>query len=325
MVPVSPDTTARILEDLVSDPKLARAQERWLLERDATTVTREDALRVHTKEYVDRLWDPTSREYVVMEGYELRAPDGSYHRYDPNRGRIPLGRLVDQLLDVAGGTIQVLRAALDYGRAFYLAGGMHHAMADQPGGFCIINDIVIAARALQASATIESAWIIDTDAHKGDGTAALTHGDTSITTLSVHMAEGWPLDQPAVRPDGTRNPSFTPSDIDVPIASGEEGRYIPRLEEALEALDEFPRPDVAVVVYGADPYEHDGLPSAGLLRLPLETMGVRDRLILDFLTARDIPTAYLRSGGYGERAWEPVAQFVAQFLHETLGHQTLGE
>ena len=71
---------------------------------------------------------------------------------------------------------------------------MHHAQRAYGDGFCIVNDIVIAIRKLQAEGLVRTAWVIDIDAHKGDGTAAITLGDDSIITLSIHMAQGWPLD-----------------------------------------------------------------------------------------------------------------------------------
>jgi hypothetical protein len=76
----------------------------------------------------------------------------------------------------------------------------------------MINDIVIAARKMQAEKGIEKIWVIDTDAHKGDGTAAITAGDDTIVTLSVHMASGWPLDGPQTLSNGTDNPALIPSD-----------------------------------------------------------------------------------------------------------------
>ena len=85
----------------------------------------------------------------------------------------------------------------------------------------LLNDIVIAIRKLQAENRIKTAWVIDIDAHKGDGTAALTADDPSIVTLSIHMGRGWPLDGPSHDAAGRINPSFIPSDIDIPVFAGE--------------------------------------------------------------------------------------------------------
>jgi acetoin utilization deacetylase AcuC-like enzyme len=191
---------------------------------------------------------------------------------------------------------------------------MHHAHLDQGKGFCLLNDIVIALRKLQHAGEIETAWVIDVDAHKGDGTAALTQTDPSIITLSVHLANGWPLDGPRILADGSANPSFAPSDIDIPVASGEEGSYVQRLEAGLKALDELSSPDLALVVSGADPFELDELESASGLALSLEQLLDRDLLIARFLQERSIPQACLMSGGYGPQTWRVYAQFLEKIL-----------
>jgi len=170
---------------------------------------------------------------------------------------------------------------------------------------------VIAARKLQAENLVRRIWIIDVDAHKGDGTAALTAGDSTIRTLSIHMAAGWPLDgTPAPEDNRGTNPVLIPSDIDIPIQPGEEAEYLPRLAKGLSQLAEFERAELAIVVCGADPYEKDELPSARYLNLSLAGMLQRDRLVYRFLKAHDLPGAYLMAGGYGEHAWRVYAQFL---------------
>jgi acetoin utilization deacetylase AcuC-like enzyme len=178
---------------------------------------------------------------------------------------------------------------------------------------------VAALRRLQAEARIRNAWVIDVDAHKGDGTAALTAGDDSIATLSIHMAAGWPLDQPQHGPDGQMNPSFIPSTIDIPIAAGEEPVYNSRLKEGLEQLAGTGPPDLALVVCGADPYELDELPSTAGLRLSLEQLLERDQLVYSFLKTRGIPGAWVMAGGYGRNSWRVYTQFLEWALLERLG------
>ena len=226
--------------------------------------------------------------------------DGNDHRYQPGLAARPLAELFDRILIRGGGeTLQCCRRALESGFCFYFGGGMHHAQKDYGAGFCVVNDLVVALRRLQAETRIRSAWVIDVDAHKGDGTAALTAGDDSITTLSIHMAAGWPLDQPERGADGRPNPSFIPSTIDIPIAAGEEPVYTRRLGEGLERLSGAGRPDLALVVCGADPYELDELPSTAGLRLSLAQLLERDQLVYSFLKTRGIPGAWVMAGGYG--------------------------
>jgi acetoin utilization deacetylase AcuC-like enzyme len=195
---------------------------------------------------------------------------------------------------------------------------MHHAQHDYGNGFCLLNDIVIGLRKLQAEHIIRKAWVIDVDAHKGDGTAALTQGDDTIHTLSIHMARGWPLDGAPQDDEGRPNPSFIASDIDIPIEAGEDALYNDRLRSGLQHLARLSTPDLAVVVSGADPYAGDTLPSTQGLRLSQAQLLERDRIIYRFLKTRRIPQAALMAGGYGPEVWRIYAGFLAWVLRDRL-------
>lgn len=317
LIPVAPGKADRILEALREDPILGPREREWHLERDDSTMGREDLLRAHTQRYVTELYSDRL-EAAILRAYELLDASGRPHRYDPARATRPLSELLDGALENAAGTCQCCREAMRFGFCFYLGGGSHHAHADFGHGFCPINDSVVALRRLQSEAVVRRAWIIDVDAHKGDGTAAITSGDSSIVTLSVHMARGWPLDGQERDGEGRLNPSFIPSDIDVAIEAGEEPRYLPRLAAALQRLASGPRPDLALVLAGADAYEKDELPSTQLLRLSAAQMLERDRMIYAFLQERKIPAAFLMAGGYGAQAWEVYPRFLAPVLSARL-------
>ena len=177
---------------------------------------------------------------------------------------------------------------------------------------------MIAIRKLQADKRIKTAWVIDVDAHKGDGTAALTADVPSIVTFSIHMGRGWPLDGPYGTPYGELNPSFIPSDIDIWFFVGEDHLYLVKLEEGLRELAARPRPDIAVIVSGADPYKMDELPSTADLRLTIEQIFARDWTVYQFLKQRMIPRAYLMAGGYGEHSWEVYTRFLQWALMDYL-------
>jgi len=293
-------------------------------------ITKEDLLRVHSKDYVDRLFSPDGVEKEVIKAYELVKPDGSFDRWDPKKLTRPLKDFFTQSLITAGGTYTCCLTALERqkeagqaGFAFFLGGGNHHAQKNSGNGFCIINDMVIALRRLQAENRVRAAWIVDTDAHKGDGTAALTWGDSSIRTLSIHMERGWPLDAPDYDPKAVYdpsvsadfNPSFTPNDIDIGIPEGREADYVPRLAEGLSRLEGLlPKPDIAIVVGGVDPYEKDELPSTKLLQLTKDELLERDLLVYNFLQERRIPAAWITAGGYGARSWEIYVNFLEKVL-----------
>jgi acetoin utilization deacetylase AcuC-like enzyme len=314
-IPIAPDATERALETLRGEPRIAPLLEAALTPRGDAQVGREDLERVHSAEYVSRLYSHRLRRELERT-YELVESDGSYHRYDPDRAERPLEELFDFVLDTVAGSTECCRIARRGGHCFYLGGGMHHGKSDTGDGFCLVNDVVLAARSVQAEGIADRIWIIDLDVHKGDGTAELTAGDETIRTLSIHMATGWPLDRPQRLADGSLHPSHIPSDIDIPLGEGEEDAYVPSLAAGLEELDALGRPDLAVVLYGADPYEKDELPSSGGIKLTLSQMLERDVLVYRFLAERGIPRAYLKSGGYGIHAADPLTQFLRWYLLE---------
>ncbi len=312
-IPIRNSRTTATFDALMNHPQLGRTVAQWHRRQATERLDREDLLRVHSPEYVETLYS-SRLESAITSTYELIAADGGYHRYAPDKATRPLAELFDRTLHKAAGSAQCARLALEHGFCFYFSGGMHHAHADHGGGFCLINDLVIAARKMQAEGRADRIWIIDVDAHKGDGTAAITAGDDSITTLSVHMADGWPLDGPPVLEDGSPNPSFVPSDIDIPVAAGEEPYYLERLEQGLEKLERFPRADLAIVECGADPWEEDELPSTAPLKLSLPQLMERDQVIYGFLKERGIPNASLMAGGYGDKVWQVFAQYLIWVL-----------
>jgi acetoin utilization deacetylase AcuC-like enzyme len=316
-IPVSDSRVSKTFDKLRSHRILGERIHEWHINKVEEKISRTDLLRVHSKGFVETLYSD-QLEAEIIRAYELIDSEGQYHRYNPAKASMPLTDLFERILNKISGTLRCCRVALEKGFCFYFGGGMHHAQKDHGNGFCLLNDIAIAIRKLQAEKVIKQAWIIDVDAHKGDGTAALTEGDDSVTTLSIHMAKGWPLDEEKYDSGGKLNPSFIPSDIDIPIAAGDEHLYVTRLKEGLRILDTQPTADIAVVVAGADPYEKDELPSARLLQLSLEQLQERDLLIYDFLQNKSIPSAYLMAGGYGDSAWEVYAQFLEWALLDNL-------
>jgi acetoin utilization deacetylase AcuC-like enzyme len=309
LIPIRDSRATKTFDALCADSHLGPHRDLWHRDRISETLNKEDLLRVHSPEYVARLYSDRLRDEIIST-FELIDSNGRYYRYAPEQASRPLEELFARIRIKVAGSIQCARLAVAHGFCFYFSGGMHHAHYDHGSGFCLINDIVITARKLQAEGVVRRIWIIDVDAHKGDGTAALTADDASITTLSIHMAHGWPLDGLPVLPDGSANPCFTPSDIDIPVAKGEDPLYLERLAQGLAQLESLGEPDLAIVVSGADPYEKDELPSTEGLNLTLDQMLARDRLIYRFLRKLQIPAAYLMAGGYGDHVWEVYARFL---------------
>ena len=316
-IPVLASRAVTTFEFLKSHPKLGPLIDRWHIPKIEEHISKEDLLRVHASEYVEKLYS-TGLEQEIIRTFELIDDQGRCYRYDPAKASLPLTRLFDRALSTVASTAQCCRTALIKNFCFAFRGGMHHGQKDFGNGFCLLNDIVIAIRKLQAEKRIQTAWVIDTDAHKGDGTAALTHEDDTIATLSIHMGHGWPLEGERYDPSGALNPSFIDSNIDIPVERGADHFYIARLQEGLNRLQRFAQPDLAVVVSGADPFELDELPSTQDLKLTLAQLMERDRLVYLSLKERGIPAAFVMAGGYGENSWKVDAQFLEWALLDVL-------
>jgi len=313
-IPVHDTRAKKTLEELRKHPDIGPRLDGLLTNKCMEIISLEDIARAHSEAYVHSLYSE-KREQLLVEAYELLDAEGNYNRYDPSLAKKPLTAIFDVQLERVAGSLQAMRTALTEGACFHFAGGFHHAHAAFGHGFCFVNDIVIGIRRLQHEQAVHRVWVIDTDAHKGDGTAAITVSDPSIATLSIHMAKGWPLDYPEFDQAGRRHPSFTPSTVDIPIEEGQEMDYCGMLARGLDVLNQsLPKPDLAVIVYGADPYEYDELESARPLKLSLARLKQRDKLVYRFLNDAHIPAAYLMAGGYGPRAWEVYYQFLEWVL-----------
>ena len=200
--------------------------------------------------------------------------------------------MVERSRRSVGATIAAARAALLDGVAANLAGGTHHASADKGGGYCVFNDIAVAARLMQAEwhrtrRSLLRVAVIDLDVHQGNGTAAIFRDDPTVFTLSMHGARNFPFRK-------------EPSDLDVDLPDGcIDAPYLQALDDALAELwrrhDAGP-PGLIFYLAGADPHEGDRL---GRLKLSAAGLAERDRRVLTAACERRIPVAISMGGGYG--------------------------
>ncbi|MGE4556367.1 MAG: histone deacetylase [Desulfovibrionaceae bacterium] len=302
---------SRVIRALLARKEFAKSRRQWLYDGPWPQVGREDLLRAHDAAFVDEFLSDAP-ERILVQAYELEDEAGNPRRFDPDKAERPLRDLVPRAMAQTEGTLQACRLALAAGFAYYLGGGMHHAGRAQCWGFCPVNDVVVAARRLQAEGAVRRVWIVDTDAHRSDGSAEILLGDPTILNLSIHMAAGWPLDGPLFDADGRLARCRYPTTVDIPIQEGGEEMYCEALSRGLALLEtlSLQPPDLAVVVAGGDPWEQDGLESSKLLRLTQEQMLARDLLVYDFLSDRGIPQAWLMAGGYGAESWKIPYQFL---------------
>ncbi|MGV2334807.1 MAG UNVERIFIED_CONTAM: histone deacetylase [Planctomycetaceae bacterium] len=101
-------------------------------------------------------------------------------------------QMVERCRRSTGATIAASKSALEDGVAVNLAGGTHHAFTDRGGGYCVFNDVAVAARTMQQEGRIRSALVLDGDVHQGDGTAGIFAEDPSVRTFSLHAAKAYP-------------------------------------------------------------------------------------------------------------------------------------
>jgi acetoin utilization deacetylase AcuC-like enzyme len=195
-----------------------------------------------------------------------------------------------------GATVAAVRAALQTGVAASLAGGTHHAYADKGGGFCVFNDVAVAARLAQAewqrhNRSPLKVAVIDLDVHQGNGTAHIFQNDDSVFTLSLHGDKNFPFRKEA-------------SDLDVALPDGcNDADYLAALAQALLALSQRFEPGLVLYLAGADPYQGDRL---GRLALTQDGLEARDRRVFDWCHQRRIPVAFVMAGGYGRQIEETV-------------------
>lgn len=192
--------------------------------------------------------------------------------------------MVERSRRSAGATIGACRAAVIDGVAANLAGGTHHAYRDHGSGFCVFNDVAIAARMLQRETNRSlNVAVIDLDVHQGDGTASIFQHDSSVFTLSLHGERNYPFRKQQ-------------SDLDVPLPDGcDDDAYLAKLSSALSQLTKAFKPGFVIYLAGADPLESDRL---GRLKLTRSGMRERDAMVMHFAQARGLPLAIVMAGGY---------------------------
>jgi len=195
-------------------------------------------------------------------------------------------KMVERSRRSAGATVAACKTSLTEGVSVNLAGGTHHAYRDMGSGFCVFNDSVIAARALQKEMNPKlKVAIIDLDVHQGNGTASILQNDHSIFTLSIHGENNFPFKKEV-------------SDLDYGLPDEcDDQAYLQALTHCLDELDSRFKPDCLIFLAGADPHVDDRL---GRLNISSEGMRLRDETVLGFALERNLPIALSMAGGYGK-------------------------
>lgn len=233
------------------------------------TVVREEAiLRAHDADYWQRL------DALTLTPREVRRTGFAMSR-----------ELVNREVTIAQGTLACTDYALQYGIAMNIAGGTHHAFTNRGEGFCLLNDMAIAAHHLLHTGGAHKILIIDLDVHQGNGTAEIFGNEPRVFTFSMHGEHNYPLVKET-------------SDRDVGLPDGADDRfYLATLDRELNTiLDRF-EPDFIFYQSGVDILDTDALGRLGVSR---EGCRQRDRMVLESARRNRVPVVVSMGGGYSK-------------------------
>ena len=191
--------------------------------------------------------------------------------------------LIEREFIITQGTIDCSVAALANGIALNVAGGTHHAFADRGEGFCILNDMCVAANYLLDHNYCKKIMIVDLDVHQGNGTAKIMENNPDVFTFSMHGATNYPFRKEK-------------SDLDIGLADGTNGElYLSILEDTLPKLMRLVKPDLVFYLSGVDILETDKF---GKLKVSLAECNRRDEFVLSSCKKNKIPVVVALGGGY---------------------------
>lgn len=229
-------------------------------------LTADEVKQVHGDEYVEQLMTGT------LAANKMRRIGFPWSE-----------ELMQRTLTSAAGTVLAAMKAIEHGVAIHLSGGYHHAHKDFGSGFCLLNDLVLAAHFALQRENIDKVLIIDSDVHQGDGTATLCQDRDDIITLSFHCDKNFP----ARKPD---------SDLDLPLTRGtDDESFLTTFKQVVEIAVNLHQPDLIIYDAGVDIHQDDEL---GYLNISTQAIYQRDHFLFNTMKQRGIPVAAVVGGGY---------------------------
>lgn len=212
---------------------------------------------------------------------------GKLARQEERRTGFPWSKeLIEREVVIMQGTLDAGLYALKHGIAMNIAGGTHHAFTDRGEGFCLLNDIAIAANYLLDECLTKQILVVDLDVHQGNGTAQIFRDEPRVFTFSMHGASNYPMHKEL-------------SDLDVGLLDGtDDATYLALLDQNLKGLFDKLQPDFVFFQSGVDVLATDKL---GRLGMSIDGCKARDRMVLELCKANDIPVMASMGGGYSEK------------------------
>jgi len=232
---------------------------------------------------------PLQEKYIINTHspvYWQKLKNLNLTRQEERRTGFPLtAQLVQREITIAQGTIDCSKYALQNGAAMNVAGGTHHAFTNRGEGFCLLNDVAIAANYLIEKNLVQQILVIDLDVHQGNGTAEIFQREVQVFTFSMHGAKNFPMQKEQ-------------SDLDIALPDGtNDDSYLTQLHNHLPKLIAKIQPDFIFYISGVDVLEEDQL---GRLSLSLEGCKQRDLFVIEQCHQNNIPMVAVMGGGYAK-------------------------
>ena len=227
----------------------------------------ETLIEAHTEDYINKIKNKTLDKNEIRKiGFPL------------------VDSVVRRSFIATGGTVLATKLALNYGIACNTAGGSHHATSNEGAGFCVFNDVAVAAKYLTSRGLANKILIVDLDVHQGNGNSEIFKNDNQVFTFSMHSKVNYPAKKSV-------------SDLDIELEENLEDReYIDILKNNLKYLnkEEF---DFVFYIAGVDIHYNDRL---GKLKISDNGIFDRDQLVIDNFFSNKIPICGVLGGGYNE-------------------------
>ncbi len=219
------------------------------------------------------------------EQYILDVKNKSLSEKDIKKIGFPLNdSVVKRSFIATGGTVLASKLAINFGLACNTAGGSHHANFDGGAGYCVFNDVAVAAKYLLNRGLANKILIVDLDVHQGNGNSDIFKDNKNVFTFSMHSKSNYPAKK-------------SESDLDVELKDNTEDKeYLDILKFNLANLNDE-NFDFIFYIAGVDVHHADRL---GKLNLTDQGINLRDNIVIDNFFSKRIPICGVLGGGYNK-------------------------
>lgn len=207
--------------------------------------------------------------------------------------------VVKRSLVATGGTVLASKLALEHRIACNTAGGSHHANFDEGAGYCVFNDVAVAANYLLNKGLVKKILIVDLDVHQGNGNSDIFENNKNVFTFSMHSKSNYPAKK-------------SKSDLDIELEDNtEDQKYIETLKDSIQLLNKQ-KFDFVFYIAGVDVHFNDRL---GKLKLSDDGIKKREEIVIGNFFSKKIPICGVLGGGYNKNFDKLVE--LHSILHET--------